>query len=308
MKKILIIKLSALGDIALATAAFAALRHHHTQDHITLLTTALYRELAEQMGYFDVVLVDPRLKITQWCALRQFRTDLLAQKFTRIYDLQMVDRTNFYFQGLLSRHRPEWCGIARGCSYRYRPPVEKQHALDHQRSLLQLVGIDTMGIPDIRHMASSALPIALSSRYALLIPGASLAHTMKKCWTSEGYAYVAQFLLGRQIQPVIIGGPQEDNSRLKELCPGVIDLTGKTSFRDIITLASQATVAIGNDTGPLHLAAATHCPVIALFSGHTHPHLNGPRCPQTITIQKNNLKDLLPQTVIEHLEKFLSPS
>ena len=307
MKKILIIKLSALGDMAIASAAFAALRQHHSQDHITLFTTALYHEFAKQMGYFDAVMIDPRLKLSQWRDLRQFRLHLLAQGFARIYDLQMVDRTNFYFQGLLSRQRPEWCGTAWGCHYRYRPS-SKRHVLDHQRSLLQLVGIDNIGIPDVRHMARPTLALVPPSPFALLIPGASLAHTLKKCWTIEGYATLAQFLLSRQVQPVIIGGPQEDNTQLRKLCPGVIDLTGKTSFQDIITLASQATVAVGNDTGPLHLAAASHCAVITLFSGHTHPHLSGPRSPQAICIQENDLRDLLPQTIIGHLEKILSPS
>jgi ADP-heptose:LPS heptosyltransferase len=257
------------------------------------------------MGYFDSIIVDPRLKVTQWQKLRQFRSHLLAQGFARVYDLQMVDRTNFYFQGLLSPQRPEWCGTAWGCTYRYRPPVEKRHTLDHQRALLRLAGVDTVGIPDVRHLANPTLPVSLPLPYALLIPGASLAHTMKKCWTIEGYAAVARFLLARQLQPVIIGGPQEDNRALAALCPGIIDLTGQTSFRDIITLAAQATVAIGNDTGPLHLAAASHCPVIALFSGHTHPHLSGPRSPQTICIQEHDLKNLHPQTVIYHLEKFI---
>ena len=66
--RILIIKLGALGDMVQATTAFAALRHYHKNDHLTLLTTILYKEIALKMGYFDEVWVDEKANFKDFSA------------------------------------------------------------------------------------------------------------------------------------------------------------------------------------------------------------------------------------------------
>lgn len=306
MNKILVIKLSALGDMALASAPFAAIRTYHTDDHLTLLTTVPYRDFAHQMGYFDDIFLDPRLRLKDWRGLLQFRSFLLDQGFSRVYDLQMVDRTNFYFHALWSKKRPEWCGSARGGHVRYPFQNPSLHVLERYREFLRLCSMDMAPLPDLRHLAAPALPISLHPPFALLIPGASLAHDGQKRWTAEGFAAVGAFLQRQGIQPVIIGGPEEDNCQILSQCPEAIDLTGKTSFIDIVTLASQAFIAIGNDTGPLHVAAACHCPIVGLFPAINPPSIGGPIAPQTLHITHSDLKTLPPEEVIQKLKIFLS--
>ena len=72
--KILVIKLSALGDFIQALGPMAAIRKHHPEAHITLLTTKMFRIFGENCGYFDDILIDERpntLDFFGWVKLRK---------------------------------------------------------------------------------------------------------------------------------------------------------------------------------------------------------------------------------------------
>jgi len=66
-------------------------------------------------------------------------------------------------------------------------------------------------------------------------------------------------------------------SRLADLCPGcaILDLAGETNLGTLTELLRASDVLITNDSGPMHLAAAVHTPVVAFF-GATDPDLTGP--------------------------------
>ena len=87
---------------------------------------------------------------------------------------------------------------------------------------------------------------------------------------------------------------------IRALHPPAIDLTGRTSLRQLASVAAGAALAVGNDTGPLHLAAATGIPCIALFSAESDPALTRPRGQVTI-LSAPRLADLPVQRVAEAL-------
>jgi ADP-heptose:LPS heptosyltransferase len=58
-----------------------------------------------------------------------------------------------------------------------------------------------------------------------------------------------------------------------------IDLTGRTTLLELAAVISGAALAVGNDTGPMHLAAALGVPSLVLFSGASDPGLTTPRYP-----------------------------
>jgi ADP-heptose:LPS heptosyltransferase len=81
---ILVIKLSALGDFIQALGPMAAIRRAHPDDHITMLTTKLFKNFAEKCGYFDHIIIDDRpkaLNIKGWLKLRKA---LRAGAFNRV--------------------------------------------------------------------------------------------------------------------------------------------------------------------------------------------------------------------------------
>ena len=113
IKKILVIKLGALGDFVQALAAMKHIREAHPAAHITLLTTPPFEALARASPYFNAVEPDGRSAgIGETLSMI---SRLRAANYDRVYDLQTSSRSNFYFQ-LLRPFPPEWSGIAVGAT------------------------------------------------------------------------------------------------------------------------------------------------------------------------------------------------
>ena len=144
-RHILVIKLGALGDFIQSLGPMAAIRAHHPQDRITLLTTAPYESIARESRYFDDIWIDKRPKffdLKGWLSLRNL---LNAGRFARVYDLQNNDRTSFYFK--LFAPRPEWVGVARNASHRNTSPDRTAgRAFYGHRQTLALAGIPDVAI------------------------------------------------------------------------------------------------------------------------------------------------------------------
>ncbi|MCB9979480.1 MAG: glycosyltransferase family 9 protein [Rhodospirillales bacterium] len=305
--RILVIKLGALGDFIQALGPMAAIRQHHPDAHITLLTTPPFADMARETGYFNAVESRPRLRRTDvrgWMALRRW---LKAGRFTRVYDLQNSERTAIYLR-LFGFHPPEWVGAARGASHRNASPERtKGHAFDGHVATLALAGIHDIAIDTLSWMKADISGFGLSSPYALLVPGCSPEHPEKR-WPPEHFSTVAKDLLQRGLRPVLIGtqADREATSFIAKNTPEALDLTGKTSLAQIAGLARGAALAIGNDTGPMHLIAATGCPVLALFSGRSDPVRAKPKGERVILLRRNDLADLPPKDVIEAYNASLS--
>ncbi len=111
------------------------------------------------------------------------------------------------------------------------------------------------------------------SKFVILNPGAGWG---AKNWPAERYAEIARRLHDHGLQSVINFGPNERDlaDRVAELSGGVAQSIF-CSVTELIALTRRASLFIGGDTGPLHLAAALKIPSVALF-GPTDPARNGP--------------------------------
>jgi ADP-heptose:LPS heptosyltransferase len=304
IERILVIKLSALGDFVLALAAMKKIREAHPKAHITLLTTPPFEALAKICPYFNAVDTGGRPEsFPEWIALRKRVRDA---NFARVYDLQTSAQSNRIFQ-LLRPSPPPWSGIAFGCSLPHRNPQRNHmHTLERQADQLKAAGIwpdaptepGTAPAPDLSWIIKAApaeRPVPGANRprpYVIFVPGGS-AHRMDKRWPVEKYSELARILYGRGFDIVVVGGPQETELAhvIQRATPRARDLTGRTDFASIARLGAKAALAVGNDTGPLHLAAAGGAPTIVLFSQASKPELSAPRGRVTI-LKAGNLADL----------------
>lgn len=304
VEKILVIKLSALGDFVLALAAMKKIREAHRKAHITLLTTPPFAALAKASPYFNAVETDGRPKtVTEWLALR---TRLRAAKYSRVYDLQTSSQSNRIFQSLRP-NPPPWSGIALGCSMPHKNRQRNHmHTLERHADQLMYAGIwpdapvtpGSAPAPDMSWVLAQQGPeraVAGGVKpkpYVMLVPGGS-SHRPEKRWPVEKYAELARTLSARGYEIVIIGGPQESElaHTIQREVPGVRDLTGRTDFARIAILGAKAALAVGNDTGPLHLAAAGGAPTVVLFSNASDPALSAPRG-KVAALQSDRLGDL----------------
>ncbi len=298
-ENILVIKLGALGDFIQAMGPMAAIRRYHPDAHITLLTTAPYREFAESSGYVDKVWIDEKPGWVEFSGWKKLKQQLNGENFSRVYDLQNNDRTSFYLK--LFKKRPEWVGAAKGASHcNDSPERAKGHAFDGHVQTLRLAGIMDVAIDKLEWLEANLASFPLRRPYVLLVPGSSPDHPHKR-WPAQSYGRIAKILGQWGYQPVIIGTKTE-SGLAKEIMSnalGILDLTGQTSLPQVAALARTAAAAIGNDTGPMHLVAATGCPCLALFSPTSDPVKHAPKGENVRVLQTQNLQTLKPEKVLQ---------
>jgi ADP-heptose:LPS heptosyltransferase len=130
----------------------------------------------------------------------------------------------------------------------------KVHTAEHLASAMFYLGVPRTEIPRARLFAA---PCSRSGPYAVLHPFAS---TSDKSWPRENFLAVAKHLADLGIEPVFVAGANEDLSAFSEhAC-----LQG-APLEEVKSLLSGATLFVGNDSGPAHIAAAFGRPVIVLF-------------------------------------------
>jgi ADP-heptose:LPS heptosyltransferase len=290
--RVLVIKLGALGDFVQALGPMQAIRRAHPDARITLLTTQPYVELARAIPWFDEVLVDERKRdLGSWWALRRL---LRAGRYDRVYDLQTSDRTGWYFRILGPGRRPEWSGIAKGASHRHENPSrDAMHTLDRQAEQLALAGIASVPPPDLSWVTADLSRFDLGTRHVMLVPGAS-AHRPAKRWQIGRYAELARDIAARGARPVIVGTAEErDLGRFVAVrCTDARDLTGQTGLVELFALALNASGAVGNDSGPMHMAAVGGTPSVVLFSSESDPALCAPRGLRVTVLRRKELTGL----------------
>ncbi len=272
--RVLVIRLGAFGDFVQSFAPFAAIRAHHAGDHVTLLTTAPYAGLAAAAPWFDAVAIDARPAWWDLPGLLRLRRQLRG--YNLVYDLQTSGRSSRYFR---LAGRPRWSGIAAGCALPHaNPGRDAMHTRERQREQLEHAGITAFPTPDLSWLPVSAHSVP--GRYAVLAPGAAPSRPAKR-WPAEKYALLARHLADAGVIPVVIGakGDADLAALIRLICPLAIDLTGQTGLGELYDLARRAALVVGNDTGPMHLAALSGAPCLVLFGADSDPAITAPRGP-----------------------------
>lgn len=299
-RHILVIKLSALGDFVQAMGPFAAIRRHHPDCQITLLTTRPLVELARASPYFDHIWVDHRPKPWDVPGLIRLRKLLRSARFAMVYDLQTSERSSSYYHMM---GEPPWSGIAFGCKFPHANPArDSMHTLDRQAEQLRMAGIPETPPPDLGWIERDLAPMKLPLRFMLMAPGGAL-HRPGKRWPAAHFAALANHWRKRELVTVLIGGEhdREPIDAILRACPTA--MTVETSLLDIPAIARKALGAVGNDTGPMHLIAAAQCRSLVLFSNESNPALCAPRGRVTI-LQRDDLAQLGADEVIAAMDSL----
>jgi ADP-heptose:LPS heptosyltransferase len=159
----------------------------------------------------------------------------------------------------------------------------------------------------VRWLEGDADRFALPRPYALLVPGGA-PHRPAKRWPAAAFGELAVALAGAGVTPIVLGHGADEAAlagTIAAAAPAAVSLVGQTSFAEIASLARAARLAIGNDTGPMHVAAAAGAPALVLFSADSDPAMSAPRASRegqrVETLQVPNLADLSVPTVLDHL-------
>lgn len=107
-------------------------------------------------------------------------------------------------------------------------------------------------------------------RFVVFVPGAAAGPA--KRWPAEAFGQLARMFGERRTPVVVLGGPddRDANAAIAAAASGAIHLAGRTSLSEAVDLIAAAQVAIANDTGPMHIAAAVDVPTVGIY-GSTSP-------------------------------------
>lgn len=286
--RVLIIKPSAIGDVVHTLPVLNLVRKRWPAAHVAWLVTPACAGLLDGHRQLDEVIRFERGRFAVgWrspaaaAALFRFARQLRDRKFDLVIDLQGLFRSGW----LARRTRaPVRVGFANAREfapifYTHRVPVGdvEQHAVDRYLTLAEALGCGREPVEfkfatdDADRAAVSELLGGGDAPYAVLMPGTNWA---TKRWPVEHFAATVRPLRERfGLRTVIAGGPGD--RALAARIPDSLDLTGRTTLRQLVALLERAAVVIANDSGPMHIAAALGRPLVTPY-GPTSPVRTGP--------------------------------
>jgi ADP-heptose:LPS heptosyltransferase len=292
LRRVLIIKLGALGDFIQALGAMRVVRATHPSARITLLTTEPFEAFAKACPYFDIVEANGRPRDLK--GRSDLARNLKSAGYDMVYDFQNNDRTAQYYRELPKK--PLWSGAAKGASHQHMNPNRAEmHNFDRLTEQLYHAGLkpgppgNPTGWVEGHELAPSLEWIRPAFRnpprfqpeffnlygpYMIMIPGSSPEHPEKR-WPLKNFAAIGKWLADAGVTPVIIGTKAEGDigNQLMKLEPRIKSIIGRTDLFQLATLAERAVLAIGGDTGPMHLAAAARAPGVCLFAQEWTPEM-----------------------------------
>lgn len=295
--RVLVVKLGGFSDFVLAFGAFNAIRRHHADAHIILMTTRRFGELAKKSGWFDEVWEDGAPAWGRLAKVAKLIHRLRRTPLDLVYDLDNTKRTSRYrfwmrdFWG----NKADWSYSSAGFLPFLRASKEiPEHYVEQLVHQLSDAGITDMPIPDLSWLTGGyGGRYGLQDGYVLIAPGGRLAREGAG-WPTERFSELARRLAIEGRRPVIIGehADASANQVIAAASPEAMDLTGKTSLFDVAVLATHASAALGNDSGVVRLLAAVGCPTAIMFSAQSDPDRDAPRGRYVVMIRQENLADL----------------
>ena len=295
--RILVIKHGALGDMVQGFDSFAGLRAGRPEARITLLTSPPFSDLMRMTPWFDEVVEDRRRPVFDVLHLLRIRT-LLHQEWEMIVDLQCSRRTSRYHR-FLTPSGTRWLGTSSGASDPY-PDFTGVNNVERMKVAARMAGGADSVTARLDWLGSDMASI--SKEAVVLVPGCSPAKPSKR-WPAAHFAAVARELMstGRDVAIVGTAADRVAADLVIAEAPGCTDMVGKTDLASLTTLFASAHAVIGNDTGPVFLAAKTGVPTLMVMGQDTDPDMSAPTGAKSGWVRQDRIEDVTPQAVLDTL-------
>jgi heptosyltransferase-2 len=303
VRRVLVIKWSALGDVVIASALMEDIARAlpHAEIHLNTQPncTGLF---AHDPRFSEVWAIDVRSKTRRWANSLAWLKKARAGRYDLVIDLQRSDHSRFllallWLAGSAPRIR---VGNRGGFPYTHQPLVRdpRAHAFPMMQSVMQglrAIGIPTQTLHPVLYPAPQRAAFVGQLRqeqglgegnYVVLLPGAAAAHPLKR-WGTQRFAELAQRLHQQGMAKIVlIGGADEVDvcAEIAALGEWVVNLNGQLQLLDIAPLCAGAAAIVGNDTGTAHFASMADRPLLVLC-GPTDPRRVKPIGQRVIAIQ-----------------------
>ena len=296
--RILICRLSAIGDCVLTMPVACALRDALPEAHIAWLVQGGGAQLLRGHAAIDELIVVPRGWLKSPRRVWSIRQSLKQRRFDIVIDPQSL--TKSATAGRLSA-APRRIGFDRPVGRELAPWLNNElvlpgssHVVDRYLELLRPLGIEQ---PTVRFdlprdgEAEASIDRFLENRisqgrFVVVNPGAGWE---SKIWPADRYGVVARRLgMKRAVPSIVVWEGEKEKASAEKIVAksqGHAEMAPSTSLRELAALVRKASLFVGSDTGPMHIAAAVGTPCVSLF-GPTRPEECGPYGEGHETIQR----------------------
>jgi heptosyltransferase I len=306
--RILIVKLSAIGDVVQALPALEAIKRTFPQGEIDWVVEEAASDILEGHPLIHTLLVSRR---KEWMRLLRrpstmlrglkgivtFIGELRSRQYDIVIDLQGLLKSGVVI-GLARAKRKIGFAGTRELSHLFLnerlPPYNiEKHALERYLDVARYLG--AVDPPPVCTLPiGRELPVMRERLRGLVAEGRKVvvlnpvARWKTKLWQEEKFAQLADRLVLERNAVVVLTGSPSDRAvtgRIRAMMQQpVLDWAGETTLRELAALAALADLFITTDTGPMHLAAAAGGRVVALF-GPTAPWRTGPYGPGHVVVR-----------------------
>lgn len=312
--KILIVKLSSLGDIIHTLPAVAWLRRARPEAEIAWIVERPFAEVLEGSPVLDrLITVDTRRwrralgSPATWREIRAMVRGLRRPSFDLAFDFQGLIKSGVIaaLSGAPRRIGRETAALKEPASRFFLTEQvavsSSEHVIDQHLQLVRSVFGQGASVGDAGAGSGYEFPLFVSERdrefvhdrlravgireFVVLAPGGGWA---AKRWPPMCFAEIADFLHEAYgLASVIPIGPAEESlaAEIVRGCRRARPLVLACSLKHLAALCDRARLFLGGDTGPLHLAAARATPLVALY-GPTSARRNGPFDPRDEVVEQ----------------------
>jgi heptosyltransferase-3 len=289
--RVAVIRIRSMGDCILTTPALAILKQARPDLALAVVVEERFRALFE--GNPDV----HEILVPEWRAVRRWRPDLCINLHGGGTSATLTALSGARFRAGFGHFRYSWVYNVRIPRAQEILGVERKvHTAEHLASAVFYLGAARVEIPRAKLFATPRSRPAV--HYAVVHPMATAAD---KTWPVERFLDVAAYLeKSLELDVVCIGGPGEDLSlfhRWRTVCGAPL--------AEIQSLIAGASLFVGNDSGPAHMAAVFGIPAVVIF-GPSDPVTWAPWRTQAevLTAREGDIGSVSVQQVLDALERL----
>jgi len=294
IKNILVIKLRHIGDVLLTIPVFRALRESFPAAKISALINSGTEGVLVDNPLIDNIIIFKR-DIKRFNSIRRYKAELSFLKDIRKHSFDMtVDLTGGDRAAIVSflsgaKYRIGIDPMGRGFigkRYLYSHlsrPSGTSHMVLQNLEILKKVGISTKDL-SVNIYIDKETEISIESMFQVygikdtdvIVHIHPTSRWLFKCWRDEFMAEIIKWFIKRDIKVIITSSQNKDElikvnqiisliKNCENYKKNLIDLSGKTTLKQLAAISKKATIFFGVDSAPMHIAAAVNTPVVSLF-------------------------------------------
>ena len=299
IKKILLIRLRRIGDVILTTPAISALRQGIPAASISYIIERPYRELVEENPNLDKVIVLERKQ-----SLREFSKLLRLirkEKYDVVLDFHGGPRASFIT--LLSKaklkvgYRIKYKNFIYNIKLPRSPKEGYFHSVENHINLVKALGVNVKSLPPLYLPQARKTEVEKVKKFieentlggSKIIAIHISAGNAFRNWGVDNLVQLTNLLAQQPDVKIVLIGTSEDQKAeeeiLKKSTASLLSLVGRLNLREAKELISHSSLFVGPDSGPMHIAASTSTPIVALF-GPTLPAHFAPWQAKAFVVEK----------------------